>query len=151
MCTQIVQCDSNYLAVRSLQINIIEDISCGERSHNRCWYLHLYSVNIKSKHRWYPNISFGMLHCSIILSLSLSLSIRLSKICWPYCYLGYEFDNDRQQVKYFPLPPKEYFVEQTGILFMVCREKWVSQLWKPARYSVPSFPAYIIKRLSGIS
>lgn len=62
-------------AVRSLQINIIEDVSCGERKHNRCWYLHLYSVNIKSKHRWYPNISFGMLQCSIILSPSLPPSL----------------------------------------------------------------------------
>ena len=75
MCILIVQCNSNYVAVRSLQINIIGDVSCGERNHNSCWYLHLYSVNIKSKHRWYPNISFGMLHCSIILLL-LSLSLH---------------------------------------------------------------------------
>ena len=106
MYTQIVQCDSNYVAVRSLQINIIEDISCGERSHNRCWYLHLYSVNIKSKHRWYPNISFGLLHCSIILS-----HFHLAKISWPHRGL------------WMRKWPSGIFHEN---LFLVYEEKWVS-------------------------
>ena len=149
MCSLIAQCNSNYVAVRSLQINIIEDVSCGERNHNRCWYLHLYSVNIKSKHRWYPNISFGMLHCSIILSLSLSLSLSVSLpihrknmltplLLWDEMMTDSKSNISSSSIKNISWSKVEFylrFVRRTGSV----------------RYSGPSFSAYIIKRLSGIS
>ena len=82
---------SNHLA-RSLQIC---EMSLGERNYNRCWYLHLYSVNIKSKQWWYPNISFELLQCSIIPSPHSPHSLH-AKYSDPFGW-----DNDRHQVEHF--------------------------------------------------